>query len=194
MKAKVPKFRSNQNRFWKLLWFSWRDCWEKWCRIGTEWWVNDTRIRAPRESMGILRISFHRGTLKSYIRFFPNLEFLYKTAGDPGGREEQGSLRRGLVANTLSKFFGRRTSPLIEHRTNASLVDGYFWTKNSHCAMRQLGGRVHMKGLGPLWFLRKNDGQRVMFLRSYSLPRSSQFFNQRAGIVICSSFGLNSKF
>ena len=44
--------------------------------------------------MGILRISFHRGTLKSYIRFFPNLEFLYKTAGDPGGREEQGSLRR----------------------------------------------------------------------------------------------------
>ena len=45
--------------------------------------------------MGILRISFHRGTLKSYIRFFPNLEFLYKTAGDPGGREEQGSLRRG---------------------------------------------------------------------------------------------------
>ena len=34
MKAKVPKFRSNQNRFWKLLWFSWRDCWEKWCRIG----------------------------------------------------------------------------------------------------------------------------------------------------------------
>jgi len=95
---------------------------------------------------------------------------------------------------TLSKFFGRRTSPLIEHRTNASLVDGYFWTKNSHCAMRQLGGWVHMKGLGPLWFLRKNDGQRVMFLRSYSLPRSSQFFNQRAGIVICSSFGLNSKF
>jgi len=95
---------------------------------------------------------------------------------------------------TLSRFFGRRTSPLIEHRTNASLVDGYFWTKNSHCAMRQLGGRVHMKGLGPLWFLRKNDGQRVMFLRSYSLPRSSQFFNQRAGIVICSSFGLNSKF
>ena len=94
MKAKVPKFRSNQNRFWKLLWFSWRDCWEKWCRIGTEWWVNDTRIRAPRESMGILRISFHRGTKKSYIRFFPNLEFLYKTAGDPGGREEQGSLRR----------------------------------------------------------------------------------------------------
>ena len=44
--------------------------------------------------MGILRISFHRGTLKSYIRFFPNLEFLHKTAGDPGGREEQGSLRR----------------------------------------------------------------------------------------------------
>ena len=99
-----------------------------------------------------------------------------------------------LLSYTLSKFFGRRTSPLIEHRTNASLVDGYFWTKNSLCAMRQLGGGVHMKGLGPLWFLRKNDGQRVMFLRSYSLPRSSQFFNQRAGIVICSSFGLNSKF
>jgi len=47
--------------------------------------------------MGILRISFHRGTLKSYKRFFPNLEFLYKTAGDPGGREEQGSLRRDFL-------------------------------------------------------------------------------------------------
>ena len=39
--------------------------------------------------MDILRISFHRSTLKSHIRFFPNLEFLYKTASDPAGREEQ---------------------------------------------------------------------------------------------------------
>ena len=41
-------------------------------------------------------------------------------------------LRNSRQHNTLSKIFSWQTSPLIEHRTIASLVDGYFWTKNSH--------------------------------------------------------------